>query len=1266
MLATIRHTTNKNQISIVVLLLLAIGVGLAGCAGLVSQSSTSTGGGSTPFAITNAAATAATLTGFQVDWTTSAPGNSQVVYGKTASYGSTTALDATMVSTHQVNIASLTPGTTYHFQIHSTDASGNNATSADMTFATLGDTTAPTVSITSPAAGATLSGSAVIVSANASDNVGVAGVQFKVDSVSTGPVVVAAPYTYSLNTTTLSNGNHTLSAVATDAAGNSATSASVVVSVNNTTKDTTPPTVSMTAPASGATVSGTTTVSATASDNVAVASVQFQLDNVNVGSADLTSPYTYSWDTTKSTNGSHTLRAIATDTSSNATTSTAITVTVSNNSTDTTAPSVPTGLGASAVSSSQINLTWTASTDNVGVTGYNILRGGTKVATSTATNYLDSGLTASTSYTYTVSAFDAAGNTSGQSASASATTQASSGGGSIPNTLGWYQIPNTTMQPVCSTDSSIQGTSGCGAVISAWGSGVADTKRNRLVFWGGGHFDYAGNEIYALDLNANPPAMLRLNNPSNPTSMNCVETESDGNPSSRHTYGGLSYIAAEDILFMHGGAPYACSSPESVATWTFSESTMKWTHMDPMNGTPVTQDCCNYINFSAYDPASDKVYFFDDSNFWKYDYPTNTLTNVGNQQGVDYHSSAVIDEGRHLFFMFGEGLVWKADISTGGTTTINDITSQTTGCSALAASEYAGLAYDSVQKLIVGWTGGDSVYLFNPANNTCTTQTYPNGPGAAQGNGTNGRFRYFSALGVFALVNGYQENAYTLRLTAATGGTGSTGPNISAVTATSITTTGATITWTTDVTATSQVDYGTTTSYGTSTTLDSTLVTAHSVALTGLTAGTVYHYRVHSRNSAGTETLSGDSVFSTTSTGDTMPPTISITAPASGATVSGTVTVTATASDNVGVASVQFQLDGANLGAVDTATPYSVSWDTTTATNATHTLTAQAKDAAGNVGNATAVTVTVANTGDAALADFQSRCATSGVLVCEGFDNASEFAPATWPNSGVYPAGDNTIRIVQDTSIKASGNGSAKFPIPANDTVTGANLSGSWLQAMGRSFGPGDTFYVQFRFRMDTAMQSTNWEDNAMGGSSPKIAIFHHVGNTCASEELTTNNRNGTSMPMMYSQCGSNILGVIPGTTDWTNATPPYQYQNGYYNCQYDTISLPPGGCYTMPANTWLTFYYKVTLGAWGTASSQITAWIAPQGQQLQKFIDISNMTINQDGTNLFDSVTLLNYMTAFGQLQPPTNPAANSWYDELIVATAPIPAPAGQGPVPQ
>ncbi|WP_338496232.1 discoidin domain-containing protein [Streptomyces sp. SJL17-4] len=95
---------------------------------------------------------------------------------------------------------------------------------------------------------------------------------------------------------------------------------------------------------------------------------------------------------------------------------------------DTTAPSVPGGLRSTGTSASTVSLAWNASTDNVGVTGYDVYRNGALVGTATSASYTDSGLAASTSYSYTVKARDAAGNVSGASTALSVTTQAGSGG----------------------------------------------------------------------------------------------------------------------------------------------------------------------------------------------------------------------------------------------------------------------------------------------------------------------------------------------------------------------------------------------------------------------------------------------------------------------------------------------------------------------------------------------------------------------------------------------------------------------------------------------------------------------------------------------------------------------------------------------------------------------------------------------------------------------------------------------------------------------
>lgn len=185
--------------------------------------------------------------------------------------------------------------------------------------------TAPTVAFSAPAANTTVAGTQAIT-ATASDNIGLAGVQFKLDNANLGNEDTTAPYSVSWDTKTVPNGSHTLTATARNTSGLTS-SVSETVTVNNPT----PPTVSLSAPAAGSTVSGSSqTVSANASDAVGVTGVQFKLDNTNLGAEDTTAPYSVSWDTTKVANGNHTLTAVARNGASLSTTSAPVTVNVQN------------------------------------------------------------------------------------------------------------------------------------------------------------------------------------------------------------------------------------------------------------------------------------------------------------------------------------------------------------------------------------------------------------------------------------------------------------------------------------------------------------------------------------------------------------------------------------------------------------------------------------------------------------------------------------------------------------------------------------------------------------------------------------------------------------------------------------------------------------------------------------------------------------------------------------------------------------------------
>jgi hypothetical protein len=210
------------------------------------------------------------------------------------------------------------------------DAAGNVSASRSALVTvtvTIPDTTVPTVSsFTIPSSSTSLTVS--ITSFTAIDNVGVTGYLVSesgaAPSAAAGGWTASAPSSYTFTTA----GSKTLYAWAKDAAGN--VSATAAASVMITLADTTAPVISITAPASGLTVSGVVVITANATDNVGVAGVQFKLDNSNLGAEDISSPYSISWDTTTASNGLHTLTAVARDSAGNMTSSASVSVTVNN------------------------------------------------------------------------------------------------------------------------------------------------------------------------------------------------------------------------------------------------------------------------------------------------------------------------------------------------------------------------------------------------------------------------------------------------------------------------------------------------------------------------------------------------------------------------------------------------------------------------------------------------------------------------------------------------------------------------------------------------------------------------------------------------------------------------------------------------------------------------------------------------------------------------------------------------------------------------
>jgi len=315
------------------------------------------------------------------------------------------------------------------------------------------DNTAPSVSVTAPTNGATVSGVAVTVSANASDTAGIQKVEFYRDTTTLIGTDTTSPYSTSWDSTTVANGSHTLSAKAYDNANpaNIATSAAVSVNVNNVAPCTrSNPLVSL-SPASQSGGPGTSlnyTFSVTNQDSASCASSTFSLaQTIPAGwSATFTptslslAPGAAGTSTFKVTSsasaaiGNFTVTAKATNQVDNTKTASASATYVV---LDTIPPTTPTNLTATAISATRVDLAWSPSTDNVGVTAYLINREGVTIAQTSTTSYSDTSALPNTTYHYNASARDAAGNTSGLSNTATVTTpnQADTQKPSIPTNL---------------------------------------------------------------------------------------------------------------------------------------------------------------------------------------------------------------------------------------------------------------------------------------------------------------------------------------------------------------------------------------------------------------------------------------------------------------------------------------------------------------------------------------------------------------------------------------------------------------------------------------------------------------------------------------------------------------------------------------------------------------------------------------------------------------------------------------------------------------
>jgi hypothetical protein len=305
----------------------------------------------------------------------------------------------------------------------------NTATVDGVTFTSGADTTPPTVSISAPAAGARVSGGAVTVSASASDNVGVAGVQLRLDGANLGSEDTTAPYAVSWNTLASTIGSHSLSAVARDAAGNTTTSAGVAVLVDN------PPTNLVATP-------GNAQVSLRWDAPLGATSFRVKRSLTSGGPySDVGSPAASPFVDTTAVNGTTYFYVV---TAVNGTFETRFSNEASAQPQAGTPPPPPTGLVATP-GNNQAMLSWTAAP---GAASYNVKRsttdgsGHTTVGTATVPRFVDTGATNGTRFFYVVTSVNGNGegnpsaqvDTTPSAATCKTATGGASGAGAWVNT----------------------------------------------------------------------------------------------------------------------------------------------------------------------------------------------------------------------------------------------------------------------------------------------------------------------------------------------------------------------------------------------------------------------------------------------------------------------------------------------------------------------------------------------------------------------------------------------------------------------------------------------------------------------------------------------------------------------------------------------------------------------------------------------------------------------------------------------------------------